>query len=259
MSHITATYSVLGDDLENDSVNELSNDWAIKSPLPPARPTPLPVPHLSQTLIDCLMARRPLLLLVDVRPPPSPNHPEHGPPPPHHPPNTIPPRQYSPFEGLLFEIRQRAAEVSLQSGTPLPIRGVSPRSSPRVFGEVSLYLHGEVSLYCPSPRFARRVFLHSPVEQEDNRRTTRHIPVKSTKPSRHEDQASHHPLVLLSPVFTRIVRRKPVLPATVPSPPLFVHRVTLHELAGLTPTPNPSLHSRTARLLQWQRSTKASM
>ena len=28
-SQITATYSVLGDDLENDSVNGLSNDWAI--------------------------------------------------------------------------------------------------------------------------------------------------------------------------------------------------------------------------------------
>ena len=136
--HITTTYNVLGDDLDNDSESELGYDWVIKNPVPPARrPPPRAMPHLFQAFTEYLISPRPLRLLLGFRPPPFPQPPRAR--------STFPRRARYRFVSsrrsrVYFSgFYKRAAGVPLHSGTPLPTRGVSLHSSPRVYGGVSLY------------------------------------------------------------------------------------------------------------------------
>ena len=105
----------LGNDLDNDSGSELDNDWIIKNPLPSARRTPPPRAPLIPDpfgIIDCTPTPS---CTPGLSTPPFPNYPGHGPPL-----RTEYDTASRRSRAYCFRILQRAAGVSLHSGTPLP-------------------------------------------------------------------------------------------------------------------------------------------
>ena len=124
-------------------------------------------------------------------------------------PSSIPLRQFAPFEGLLFGILQRAAGVSLHSGTPLHTLGVSPHSSIRVCGGVSILTLGVsphspprvyegIYLYSPPPRLTKMLSLHSRGKQGEDRRTRRRSP-REPRPRMQASPRLSLPMLLLRP------------------------------------------------------------
>ena len=104
LSHISKRRVPLEDDLgryfDCDLSNNFINDWVLENPLPPARRTSPPrAPPIYQTLSDCFIAPKPLLIpsLLDVWIPRSTTNPGTGSLPT--PASTIAPRQSAPFEG----------------------------------------------------------------------------------------------------------------------------------------------------------------
>ena len=114
MSHIITTYNIWATTSITIRVVKVGLRLGYQEPSTIRKTDPLiPIPDPYRTL-DCtpISSSTP-----GFSTPPFPNTPGMG-----HlysPPSTIPPRQFAPFDDLLYGILQRAAGVSLHSGTPV--------------------------------------------------------------------------------------------------------------------------------------------